>query len=274
VRALSRLARGDLSARSHEAAVRRVHEVAAELDTVLSVCWPGDADVVLTPPAALHAVPWALLPSLLERPFTVAASASIWTRADATPTPGSGATILVAGADLAQARAEVRAIGRLHPGATTFTPARATAERVTRAIDRSRLAHFASHHRHDRENPLFGSLDLTDGPLYLHDLLRVPRLPHTVVLSACEAARGDVGGMGDLLGASTVLMERGTATVIANASLVADTATNLAAMLELHRHLGAGSRAATALLAVRRSAAELGPRASALAAGFTCFGAG
>ena len=87
-------------------------------------------------------------------------------------------------------------------------------------------------------------MDLADGPLYLHDLLRVERLPHMVVLSACQAAQGDVGAMGDVLGASTVLMERGTATVIANAGLVADNATSSAAMLELHRNLAAGAPAA------------------------------
>jgi CHAT domain-containing protein len=117
-------------------------------------------------------------------------------------------------------------------------------------------------------------MDLADGPLYLHDLLRVDRLPYVVVLSACEAAKGDVNPMGDVLGASTVLMERGTATVVANASLVADTATSRVAMVELHHHLADGTTAARALLSVRQQAADFGPRQAALAAGFTCFGAG
>ena len=273
-RALSRLARADLGPRSHAAAVTRLREVAAELDELLAPCWPGDEDVVVAPPADLHAAPWALLPSLAGRPFVVAASASIWARAATAVAPATRRAVLVAGTDLDQARAEVRGIAALYPDATTLTPGRATAARVTRAIDPSWIAHFATHHRHQRENPLFGSMDLADGPLYLHDLLRVERLPHTVVLSACQAAQGDVGAMGDVLGASTVLMERGTATVIANAGLVADNATSSAAMLELHRNLAAGAPAAAALLAARRAAADLGPRAEALASGFTCFGAG
>jgi hypothetical protein len=272
-RALSRLARGDVGPRSQEAAVQRLADTAGQVDATLARCWPGAGELVLTPPPQLYAAPWALLPSLTARPFTVAASATVWARA-ARLVPETSQTVLVAGADLAQARAEVRAIARLYDRPTTLSPRAATAARVITAIGASRVAHFATHHHHDRENPLFGSMDLADGPIFLHDLLRVERLPHLVVLSACEAAQGDVGAMGDVLGASTVLMERGTATVVANASLVADTATSSASMVELHRHLAAGTSAARALLAVRQHAAALGPRQGALAAGFTCFGAG
>jgi tetratricopeptide (TPR) repeat protein len=272
--ALSRLARADLGRRSHEAAVERLGDLAGQIDATLSRCWPGDEEVVLAPPPELYAAPWSLLPTLAGRPFTVAASATVWQRAARTASPETGRTVLVAGIDLAQARAEVRSIARLYDDVTTLSPSGATAARVTRAIDPARIAHFATHHHHRRENPLFGSMDLADGPLYLHDLLRVDRLPHIVVLSACEAAKGDVSAMGDVLGASTVLMERGTATVVANAGLVADTATNRIAMVELHRHLADGTSAARALLSVRQQATDLGPRHAALAAGFTCFGAG
>lgn len=272
-RALSRLARSDLGRRSHEAAVQRLTDAAEQVDATLARCWPGDGELVVAPPPELYAVPWAVLPSLAARPFTVAASATVWCWA-ARLAPATDRTVLVAGIDLSQARGEIRSIARLYGQATLLGPNRATADRVTREIKAARVAHFASHHHHHRENPLFGSMDLADGPLYLHDLLRVERLPHLVVLSACEAAKGDVGAVGDVLGASTVLMERGTATVIANASLVADTETSGAAMVELHRHLAAGVPAARALLAVRQHAAELGPREAALAAAFTCFGAG
>jgi tetratricopeptide (TPR) repeat protein len=273
-RALSRLARSDLGFRSREAAIQRLTDVVGQIDATLSRCWPGDEELVLAPPAELYAAPWSLLPSLAGRPFTVAASATVWQRAERTASPETHRTVLVAGTDLAQARAEVRDIARLYDDVTTLWPSRATAARVTQAIAPSRIAHFATHHHHRRENPLFGSMDLADGPLYLHDLLRVDRLPYIVVLSACEAAKGDVSAMGDVLGASTVLMERGTATVVANASLVADTDTNRVAMVELHRHLADRTTAARALLSVRRRAADLGPREAALAAGFTCFGAG
>jgi CHAT domain-containing protein len=272
--ALSRLARTDVSARTHDAALARLRQLAAELDEALAVCWPGDDPLVLVPPPELHAAPWSLLPSLTNRPFTVASSATIWLTASRAPTPDSRRAVLVAGTDLVQAQAEVRSIARLYATSTALSPRRATAARVTTTIEHAWIAHFASHHHHRRENPLFGSMDLADGPLYLHDFLRVAQLPHVIVLSACEAARGDVGAIGDVLGAASVLMERGAATIIANAGLVADSATSSESMIELHRHLAVGVAPATALLAVRRAAAVLGPRAAALTAGFTCMGAG
>lgn len=215
-----------------------------------------------------------MLPTLARIPFTLAASATIWSRASSRPGPEHRSVTLIVGSRLHHAAQEVRSIAKLHESVTTFTQARATSKRVLTAIDGTWLAHFATHHHHRRENPLFGSLDLADGPLYLHDLLRVRQLPRVVVLSACEAAEGRAGPIGDVLGASTVLMERGTATFIASPSLVPDSSRTGAAMLALHQRLAAGDHPAQALLEVRRRASEVDRRERALAAGFVCFGAG
>ena len=99
-------------------------------------------------------------------------------------------------------------------------------------------------------------------------------MPTIVVLSACEAAQGSTAPTGDVLGASTVLMERGTSTVIANPGLVSDSRRSGASMVELHRRLALGDGPASALLAVRRDACGTSPRQEALVAGFTCFGVG
>jgi CHAT domain-containing protein len=182
--------------------------------------------------------------------------------------------VLIVGSQLEHAAFEVRSIGDLYESVTNLTPSRATAKRVVKAVDGAWLAHFATHHQHRRENPLFGSLELTDGPLYLHDLLRVRLLPHVVVLSACKAAEGTTGPVGDVLGASTVLMERGTSTVIASPSLVADSRSHVSSMTTLHRRFIAGDPPAVALRTVRQQAGEIGRRERALAAGFVCYGAG
>ena len=163
--ALSRLARGDTGERSVRAAVERLGAIGSELDEVFAVCWPGDASVVVVPPAELHAAAWAVLPSLSRLRFTVAASATIWARASRRDVSDRTNVVLVEGIRLAHASAEVRSIAKIYATATTLTPARATARRVTRAIDGAWLAHFATHHHYQRENPLFGSLDLADGPL-------------------------------------------------------------------------------------------------------------
>ncbi len=272
--ALSRLARANLSAPSISAALSRLDAIGHELDEAFAPCWHNAAEVVIAPPTELHAAAWAVLPSLAALPFTIAASATIWSRASSRPLPQQRPVALIVGSRLRHAADEVRSIAKLHESVTTLTQARATAARVLKAIDGTWLAHFATHHHHRRENPLFGSLELADGPLYLHDLLRVPELPAVVVLSACEAAEGSAGPIGDVLGASTVLMERGTATVIASPSLVPDSSRTGAAMLELHERLAAGDQPARALLEVRRRASEVDPRERALASGFVCFGAG
>ena len=103
--------------------------------------------------------------------------------------------------------------------------------------------------------------------------MRLSRLPLSSC-SPCEAAEEGAGPIGDAHGASTVLMERGTATVIASPSLVPDSSRTGAAMLELHERLAAGDQPARALLEVRRRASEVDPRERALASGFVCFGAG
>ena len=123
---------------------------------------------------------------------------------------------------------------------------------MSERLPRARLAHLATHHQHRRANPLFGSLELVDGPLFLHDLLGLSALPSVVVLSCCEAASGDTGPIGDVLGASTVLMERGTRTVVASPALVADTEETTSAMTDVHRLLRRGVGPAEALRTVPR----------------------
>ena len=271
--ALSRLARANLSAPSVRAALSRLDEIGRDLDTTFAACWRNADEVVLAPPPALHGAAWAMLPTLAAIPFTVSASATVWSRASNRPVPQHRTVTLIVGSRLHHAAEEARAIAKLHQSVTTLTRARATTKNVMATIDGTWLAHFATHHQHLRENPLFGSLELADGPLYLHDLLRVRQLPHVVVLSACEAAEGSAGPIGDVLGASTVLMERGTATVIASPSLVADSSRTTAAMVDLHRRLAAGDQPARALMDVRRRASDSDRRDGALAAGFVCFGA-
>ncbi len=271
--ALSRLARANLSAPSIRAALVRLDDIGRDLDTAFAACWSAADEVVIVPPTQLHAAAWAVLPTLAEIPFTIAASATIWSAVSRLPTPEHRSVTLIVGSRLQHAAGEARSIAKLHESVTTLTRARATTKRVMRTIDGTWLAHFAAHHQHRRENPLFGSLELADGPLYMHDLLRARQLPRVVVLSACEGAEGSAGPIGDVLGASTVLMERGTATVIASPSLVPDSSRTSAAMLDLHQRLAAGDRPARALLEVRRRASEADRRERALAAGFVCFGA-
>jgi tetratricopeptide (TPR) repeat protein len=77
----------------------------------------GDGPVVVAPPARLHAVPWALLPSLRGRVISVAPSASAWLRARAIEPPVGRRVVVVRGPGLPAAGEEVRAVAANYPGA-------------------------------------------------------------------------------------------------------------------------------------------------------------
>ncbi|MFE9102891.1 CHAT domain-containing protein [Actinomadura geliboluensis] len=214
----------------------------------------GDHDLVIAPTGALHGLPWAALPSLAGRPFTVVPSASAWLQAHAAAPPG-GHAVLVAGPDLRHAEREVAALQRLHPQARVLTGVQARAEAVRDALDGASLAHIAAHGEFRESNALFSRLRLADGPLMVHDLDEMAAAPHLVVLSACDIGRA---GEGDaVLGMAGALLALGTATVIASVTPVRDEATP-EFMAAFHAAVASGRRPAEALAALPRTPATTG----------------
>ncbi len=93
--------------------------------------------------------------------------------------------------------------------------AAATVDAVLDGMERAGLVHIAAHGRFRADNPMFSSLQLADGLLYVHDLDRLRRTPQTVVLTACSAARAGVYGGDELLGTSVALLALGVRSVVA-----------------------------------------------------------
>jgi CHAT domain-containing protein len=147
----------------------------------------------------------------------------------------------------------------------------ATARATAAALDGARLAHLAAHGSFRADSPLFSSLWLHDGPLYLYDLDRLPRPPHTVVLSACDVGDAAAVGVDEGLGLVTGLLGLGTASVLASTVPVNDRAT-AQVMGHLHAALATGADLPTAWLAARRHTRE-DPAAALTAASFTAWGA-
>jgi len=104
--------------------------------------------------------------------------------------------------------AEAAAVADLYRTSPLVHPDAAVAS-VTAALSGAALVHFATHGRLSAENPLFSHLLLSDGPLVAYDLERLPVLPHTVVLAACESGRNVVRAGDELLGLSAVFLARG-----------------------------------------------------------------
>ncbi|MBW8820969.1 MAG: CHAT domain-containing protein [Streptomyces sp.] len=231
-----------------EAAGRRLEELllgpaAAQL---------GSGPVVVVPPGRLHRVPWALLPSLRERVFSVSPSASSWLRARETvPAPG-GRQVLVRGPGLASGGAEVSELAGRYGTATVLEHDDARVPRVLEELDGAALAHIAAHGTFRADSPLFSALRMADGPIVVHDFERLDRSPYRIILSCCDTARFASVGADELLGLVTALLPLGTAGVVACSAPVNDEAV-VPLMLTLHKGLGAGASMAEALRDARAS---------------------
>ncbi|MDH6454698.1 tetratricopeptide (TPR) repeat protein [Streptomyces sp. SAI-126] len=231
-----------------EAAGRRLEELllgpaAAQL---------GSGPVVVVPPGRLHQVPWALLPSLRERVFSVSPSASSWLRARETAPPYGGRQVLVRGPGLASGGAEVPELAGRYGSATVLEHEDARVPRVLEELDGATLAHIAAHGTFRADSPLFSSLRMADGPLIVHDFERLDRSPYRIILSCCDTARFASVGADELLGLVTALLPLGTAGVVACSAPVNDEAV-VPLMLALHKGLSAGASMAEALRDARGS---------------------
>ncbi|HEY3681920.1 MAG TPA: CHAT domain-containing protein [Streptosporangiaceae bacterium] len=225
----------------------------------------GDRELVIAPCGPLYGVPWAVLPTTSGRPCTVAPSAAAWAAARTADAPRAGGrTVLVAGPGLPQAPAEIAGLAPLHPGATVLTGAHAAAAPVAQALDGAELAHVSAHAVFRAGSALLSEIQLADGALYGYDLADLARPPRRVILSACEAAMGDVTAADWPLGPVAALLGGGTATVIASVSPVHDAET-AEFMIALHRRMSPGVSPSRALAETPRTPGVLG---------FNCLGAG
>ncbi|MGE5291376.1 MAG: CHAT domain-containing protein [Micromonosporaceae bacterium] len=232
----------------------------------------GDGPLVLVPPAALHPVPWGLLPALAGRVVTVAPSALAWLRGREIQPPDDRAVSLVVGPGLDGARAEVAALADRYANAELLTAGAATAEKVLTSLEGRWLAHIAAHGNFRSDNPLFSSLLMDDGPLTVHDLQRLRRAPYRLVLSCCDSGVTASTGADELLGLIGALERLGTAGVIAPVVPVND-ASNVPLCLTLHERLAAGATMAEALRDVRLSVRD-NESLYATTRAYVAFGAG
>ncbi|HEV8276692.1 MAG TPA: CHAT domain-containing tetratricopeptide repeat protein [Streptosporangiaceae bacterium] len=232
----------------------------------------GDGPVVIVPPGRLHAIPWALLPALADRMFSVAPSAGAWLRAHTAPPPRRRHVTLVRGPGLVTEGAEVPQVAPLYDDVMVLAGGEATTEQVLSAIDGSWLAHVAAHGTFRADSPLFSSLRMHDGLLSVYDFERLKRAPYRLVLSSCDSAVLAPAGADELLGLVSSLLPLGTAGIIASVVQLNDHAA-VPMMVDLHRYLGAGQTLAEAMSSVRRGLSG-DPLQQATAMSLVALGAG
>ncbi|KRF34876.1 CHAT domain-containing protein [Nocardioides sp. Soil805] len=231
---------------------------------------PAGRPVVVSPPAALLAAPWGLLPVLLDRPVALTPSATAWVRA-ASAEPRSARAVFVVGPDLPTGGGEVAPVVRMHDGAALLADHSATVAAALAALDGAALGHIAAHGSFRAETPMFSSLHLADGAMTVDDVHRLAHPPHRIVLPACRSGVvAQVGGQ-DMIGFAAALLGQGTAGVLASIADVDDAAT-VAVMLDVHAALVAGRRLDEALRDARLAAGS-DPVRLATAVAFVALGA-
>ncbi|MET0771911.1 MAG: CHAT domain-containing protein, partial [Candidatus Limnocylindrales bacterium] len=223
----------------------------------------GRRRLVLTAPGSLGGLPWSMLPAARRLPVTVAPSATRWSRGRRSSTARGAA--FASGPRVRRGDEEVDTAARAWPGAAVLRGAAATVDAVTSLASGVSVLHVAAHGRHAVDNPMFSGVELVDGALFGYDIDRMPRVPDTVVLSACELGRSSVRWGEEAVGMTRAWLHAGSVSVIAAPVVVAD---DIACELlgAMHGSLAGGRAPAEAL-----AAASL---ATGIVAPFQCHGSG
>jgi tetratricopeptide (TPR) repeat protein len=232
----------------------------------------GDGPVVVVPPGKLHAIPWALLPALGRRVFSIVPSAAAWLRARTAQPPDRRHVTLACGPGLITDGAEVPQVAKLYDDVTVLSGAQATARNVLSALDGAWLGHIAAHGSFRADSPLFSSLRMHDGPLTVYDFEQLGRAPYRLVLSSCDSGVLAPVGADELLGLVASLLPLGTAGIVAGVVQLNDRAV-VPLMVQLHQHLRAGRGLAESMYSVRLSATG-DPVEHAAAVSLIALGAG
>ena len=164
------------------------------------------------------------------------------------------------------AEAEAHAVAGCYADATVLAGEQATVCAVEEAMRGVDIAHLVCHGSFSSGNPMFSSLRLVDGPMFVYDLERLSPPPHVVVLSACSAGSHATPAGTEILGLTASLLATGPRAVIAATVAVPDATSTVEFMAELHRGLAEGTGPAEALRRARRADPIIG-------GAFACHGA-
>jgi hypothetical protein len=227
---------------------------------------------IVSPHGAVHRLPFPALlgtdgPLVEKTSVRVVPSARIWLelqkrqlrssrRSSRRSSPRSARRAYVAGvpsAELPAVEREVALVGKHLSGWDVVTDLAPTRETLRREGARAGLIHLAAHGSLRRDNPAFSSIQLADGPLFVHDLGGFRLSGSTVVLTACSSGRGAAPSGDEWIGLARGFLKAGASAVVASLWPIEDEATLELADL-FYRGVVAGHDVAEAL---RRAMVEL-----------------
>lgn len=266
----------DIAVAEPDGSSRRAAMATQRLDDLLlaPLGLPPDTGVVMVPTGVLHGIPWSGLPSLADRPFSLAPNAQLWLEADRRTARRVHSVGLIVGPDVVGTEVERVAVERSHPGVALAVGDGAVASSVRSMFAGTDLVHVAAHGTFRSDHPLLSTLRLVDGDATMYDA--VPELVHTrlVVLSSCEGGAQGTADGSEVLGLSSLLLARGAAAVLAPLTQVRELEC-AEFVAEVHGELAAGESLGCAVAAVRqRWLADDDLSRWAVASSFTCFGSG
>lgn len=206
--------------------------------------------LVVVPVPYLAGLAWGMLPSRRGQPTTVTPSLAAWVRG--ARHVAAPRVALAAGPGLPGALAECAALAPVWGAPAPAGHARAA--ELSDHLCRADLVHVAAHGSHRSDSPLFSSLWLDDGPVFLADLERVEGVASHVVVSACDAGRAQARGGAATLGLASGLLSLGISSVVASPCRVPD-ATAADVMPRYHRALADGMESDEALAAASSASA-------------------
>jgi len=177
--------------------------------------------LVIVPHDVLHALPFHALfdgARFLSDQFTVsyAPSASVYRlcRAKRGRTGGGALIMGISDASTPFIVDEVRAVAAVLPSPRVLLGSEATVgELRTHGVD-SRFVHIATHGMFRRDNPMFSSIRLGDGPLSVYDLYDLRLSAELVTLSGCGTGLSVVVGGDEQLGLVRGLLYAGARAVL------------------------------------------------------------
>ncbi len=219
--------------------------------------------LLVIPSRTLATAPWSLLPRRVGRPTTVALSATSWLRGLGEPIARPRVTAL-AGPGLALSGPEVQGVAATWTGGVAADSEHGSAAALAKALVTSDLVHIAAHGQHNRDNPLFSSIRMADGPLYAYDVPPDEPVAGHIVLSACDLGLTTPRAGGEVLGLTAALLSIGATSVVSSVSRVDDT-TAYETMLRYHRLLAGGLDSPAALAEALDGDVDM-------PAPFVCFG--
>jgi CHAT domain-containing protein len=152
----------------------------------------------------------------------------------------------VPSAELPAVEREVVLVGRHLSGWEVVTDLTPTRETLRREGARAGLIHLAAHGSLRKDNPAFSSIQLADGPLFVHDLAGFRLSGTTVVLTACSSGRGAAPSGDEWIGLARGFLQAGASAVVASLWPIEDEAT-LELMDLFYRGVVAGQDVAEAL---------------------------